>query len=306
MNLKHLKLSILFLSLLLFAASSWAMDAEEDEDAAPDTTSETEDDAAGSDGNFPPPNDEHPSKTPVHPDHESGASAAGGASLAEAATDPTSIMTQFQNFFWTTGTSENNNEANIYLNQMILPLSKANVMRPALPVINTAGKTGIGDLFVLDLQFFQVGSGTIGLGASGQAPIGTSEFSSHKWELGPTAVYINKTQKWGIWGLLAYNLWDVAGSSNYSDVNILNFQPIAVIHTKWGYWAWTDQIATLDWEHDNKLTFPLGLRFGRVVPGKTPVKMEVGFYYNLVNNGNENSFGVKFTYSLIKPKMLNH
>jgi hypothetical protein len=54
MNLKHLKLSILFLSLLLFAASSWAMDAEEDEDAAPDTTSETEDDAAGSDGNFPP------------------------------------------------------------------------------------------------------------------------------------------------------------------------------------------------------------------------------------------------------------
>jgi hypothetical protein len=283
----------LVLTLIFIAPASWALDADEDEDAAQDTTSKTKDDAAGA------------GSTAVHPDHESGGSA-GGASIAEKATDPTSIMTQFQNFFWTTGTSDDNNIANVYLNQMILPLSKKNVMRPALPLINTNGKTGIGDLFVLDLQFMPVKGGTIGYGGAASVPIGADEFSTHKWELGPAGVYINKTNKWGIWGVLAYNLWDVGGSSNYSDVNILNFQPIVVVHTKWGYWGWTDQISTLDWEHDNKLTFPLGLRFGRVIPGKTPVKTEVGFYYNIINKGNENTFGIKLTYSLIKPKMLNH
>ena len=292
-------------ALIFIAPASWALDADEDEDAAQDTTSETEDDAAGSDGKFAPPHDEHTNSTPVHPDHKSGGSA-GAASLKEAATDPTSIMTQFQNFFWTTGTSDDNNIANVYLNQMILPLSKRNVMRPALPLINTNGKTGIGDLFVLDLQFMPVKGGTIGYGGAASVPIGADEFSTNKWELGPAAVYINKTSKWGIWGLLGYNLWDVAGKSSASDVNILNFQPIVVIHTKWGYWGWTDQIATLDWEHDNKLTFPLGLRVGRVFPGKTPIKAEIGFYYNLVNNGNDDTFGVKFTYSLIKPNMLKH
>jgi hypothetical protein len=307
MNLKHLKLSVLYLSLLLFAASSWAMEAEEDEDAAPDKTSETEDDALidEADGSFAPPHDEHTNSTPVHPDHASGASASD-ADLASAASDPSSILTQFQNFFWTTGTSDDNNIANIYLNQAVLPLSKSNVFRPALPLINTAGKTGIGDLFLLDLEFVPLKSGTFGYGAAASVPIGADEFSTNKWELGPSVVYINKTNKWGIWGVLGYNLWDVAGKSSASDVNILNFQPIVVVHTKWGYWAWTDQIATLDWEHDNKLTFPLGLRFGRVFPGKTPIKAEVGFYYNLINNNSENTFGVKFTYSLVKPHMLNH
>jgi hypothetical protein len=295
----------LVLALIFIAPASWALDADEDEDAAQDTTSETEDDAAGSDGNFAPPHDEHPSSTPVHPDHESGGSAAD-ADLASAASDPSSILTQFQNFFWTTGNSDDNNIANIYLNQMVLPLSKSNVFRPALPLINTAEKTGIGDLFLLDLQFFPVSSGTIGLGGAASVPIGANSFSTNKWELGPSAVYINKTSKKGIWGVLAYNLWDVAGSNKYSDVNILNFQPIVVISTSWGYWAWTDQIATLDWENDNNLSFPLGLRFGRVFPGKTPIKSEIGFYYNLINNNSENTFGVKFTYSLVKPHMLNH
>jgi hypothetical protein len=296
----------LVLALIFIAPASWALDADEDEDAAQDTTSETEDDAAGSDGKFAPPHDEHTNSTPVHPDHESGGSAADGASMAEAASDPSSILTQFQNFFWTTGTSDDNNIANIYLNQMVLPLSKSNVFRPALPLINTAGKTGIGDLFLLDLEFVPLKSGTFGYGAAASVPIGADEFSTNKWELGPSVVYINKTNKWGIWGVLGYNLWDVAGKSSASDVNILNFQPIVVVHTSWGYWAWTDQIATLDWEHDNKLTFPLGLRFGRVFPGKTPIKSEIGFYYNLINNNSENTFGVKFTYSLVKPHMLNH
>jgi hypothetical protein len=306
MNLKHLKPSVLILSLLLFAASSWAMDAKEDEDAAQDTTSETEDAAADSVNNFDPPHDDHANPVPQVDTHKSGASASDGASLAEAATDPSAILTQFQNFFWTTGNSDDKNISNTYLLQPVLPLSKNNVLRPALPVVNTSGKTGIGDLFLLDVFLYPVKSGTWGWGVVGSVPIGNDQFSSNKWSAGPALLYMNKTNKKFLWGILGYNQWDFAGKSSASDVNVFTFQPIFVYHTAWGYWGWTDQTATVDWENDNQTSIPLGLRFGKVFPAKTPLNAAVGFYYTLNNKGRENTFGVKFTATFIKPGWLVH
>jgi len=135
---------IMFLVLLSLASGTWALDAD-DQDSADgskqDITSKTDDSAAGP-KTFAPPNDDHVNSTPEHPDHKSGASASGGADLAHAATDPAAILTQFQNFFWTTGSSDDKNISNTYLLQPVLPLSKNNVFRPALPVVNTSGKTG--------------------------------------------------------------------------------------------------------------------------------------------------------------------
>jgi hypothetical protein len=117
---------------------------------------------------------------------------------------------------------------------------------------------------------------------------------------------MNKTSKKYLWGVLGYNQWSFAGKSSASDVNIFTFQPIFVYHTAWGYWGWTDQTATIDWENDNRTSIPLGLRFGKVYPGKTPLNAAVGFYYTLNNKGRENTFGVKFTATFIKPKWLVH
>jgi len=306
MDLKKLKWVLLSLGLLLFAANSWAMDAEEDENAAQDSTSKTEDAAAESGGNFDPPHDDHVNPVPPVDTHATGASASDGASIAEAATDPSAILTQFQNFFWTTGNSDDNNISNTYLLQPVLPLSKNNVLRPALPVVNTSGKTGIGDLFLLDVFLYPVKTGTWGWGVAGSVPIGDNQFSTNKWQAGPTLLYMNKTNKKYLWGILGYNQWSFAGKSSATDVNIFSFQPIFVYHTGWGYWGWTDQIATVDWENDNRTSIPLGLRFGKVYPGKTPLNAAVGFYYTLNNKGRENTFGVKFTATFIKPSWLVH
>jgi hypothetical protein len=307
LNWKLQGVRVLFLLLLtLSATASWAMDAEEAESAAQDTRSETEDAAVGSDSHFDPPHDEHVNPTPEVATHQSGASAAGGASLAEAATDPSAVLTQFQNLFWTTGTSEDNNIANTYLLQPVLPLSRNNVLRPALPVINSSGKTGIGDLFLLDAFLNPVKTGTFGWGIAGSVPIGDDEFSSNKWTAGPTLLYINKTSHKVLWGVLGYNQWSFAGKSSARDVNTLSFQPIYVVHTSWGYWGWTDQLSTIDWKNDNQMSIPLGLRFGKVYPGKTPLNVSVGFYYALNNKGMENTFGLKVTAAFIKPTWLTH
>ena len=93
--------------------------------------------------------------------------------------------------------------------------------------------------------------------------------------------------------------------SRVTDVNILTFQPIFVYHTGWGYWGWTDQTATIDWKK-NQTSIPLGLRFGKVYPGKTPLNAAVSFYYSLNNKGRENTFGVKFQATFIKPTWLVH
>jgi hypothetical protein len=307
MKLRKLKLYVLLLGLSLLTFNAWAMDEEEDAETAQDTTSETEGPAASGGRTFDPPHDDQPHSTPEHPDHQSGASAAGGTSLAAAASDPSSILTMFQNYLWTTGTSDDNNIANTYLLQPVLPLSKRNVFRPALPVVNTSAKTGFGDLFLLDLQFFPLKSGTFGLGAAGSVPLGADEFSSNKWQAGPAALYINKTNKWGIWGLLAYNQWSFAGKDSAQSVNLFTAQAVLVVHKSWGYWAWTDQTITYDWKN-NLSSVPLGLRFGNVTKlfGKRPVKMELGFYYTLNNKGRDNTFGVKIQMSPIFAEWLKH
>ena len=228
------------------------------------------------------------------------------AEIAKAATDPSAVLTQFQNLFWTTGSSDDKNISNTYLFQPVLPLSKNNVLRPALPVISTSGKTGIGDLFLLDVFLNQVKTGTWGWGIAGSVPIGDKEFSTEKWQAGPTLLYMNKTSKKVLWGILGYNEWSFAGKSSAADVNVLSFQPIYVVHTNWGYWGWTDQLATVDWEKDNQTSIPLGLRFGKVYHGKTPLNASVGFYYTLNDNGRDDVFGLKVTATFIKPTWLRH
>jgi len=299
---------MMILVLLSLTMGAWALDTDDQDNAdgdKQDTTSKTEDVAEGA-PTFNPPHDDHVNSTPEHPTHKSGASAGGGADLAHAATDPSAILTQFQNFFWTTGSSDDKNISNTYLLQPVLPLTKNNVLRPALPVVNTSGKTGIGDLFLLDVFLNQVKSGTWGWGIAGSVPIGADEFTTDKWQAGPTLLYMNKTNEKVLWGILGYNQWSFAGKSSASDVNVLSFQPIVVVHTDWGYWGWTDQLGTVDWENDNRTSIPLGLRFGKVYMGKTPLNASVGFYYALNNKGRENTFGVKFTATFIKPKWLVH
>jgi hypothetical protein len=306
-KLNNLGLSVLLFGLSLFLADTLAADAEEQSDAAQDSTVKTTGPAAPGERTFDPPHDDHAHSTPEHPTHASGASASGGTSLASAASDPTAILTMFQNFFWTTGTSDDNNVANTYLLQPVLPLSNRNVFRPALPVVNTSGKTGFGDLFLLDLQFFPLKSGTFGIGIAGSVPIGADEFSTDKWQAGPAAVYINKTNEWGIWGVLAYNQWSFAGKDSAQSVNLFTGQPVLVVHENWGYWGWTDQTITYDWKN-NLSSVPLGFRFGNVTKlfGNRPVKMELGFYYTLNNKGRDNTFGVKFQFSPIFPELLKH
>jgi len=235
------------------------------------------------------------------------------AAIARAATDPSAVLTQLGFFGWTTSSSDNKNISNTALFQPVLPLTRKNVLRPALPFITTGGpngKSGIGDLFLLDVNINQVDSGSWGWGGVASLPIASDDtLGTGKWEAGPMAMYINKkalAHKRSIFGILLYNQWSFAGKSDRSDVNKLSFQPIWVHHTNWGYLGWTDILTTVDWENDNALSFPVGLRIGKVFAGKTPFNAYVQPYYTFNNKGRDDVWGIKLGGTFIKPTWLKH
>ncbi len=102
----------------------------------------------------------------------------------------------------------------------------------------------VGELFVLDSWIFQA--------------------KHASWGIGPAAMYLYKGVPKYLFGIVGYNLTSVAGDDNRADVNKFFFQPIWVSHFGWGNLGWTDKIATIDWEDDNALSFPVGPRFDRV------------------------------------------
>jgi len=295
------RITVILMSLFL-ATSVLAEDSEdesEDQDTAKAATVQAKD---------------TPAKT-VHgsPDPSTMTDAEKQAAIAKAATDPSAVLTQLGFFFWTKSSSDNKNIANTGLFQPVLPLTKKNVLRPALPVINTGGpdgKFGIGDLFLLDVQINQISSGSWGWGGVASLPTATDDtLGSGKWEAGPMFMYINKkalAHNKSIFGILLYNQWSFAGKSDRRDVNFLSFQPIWVHHTGWGYVGWTDINATIDWENDNRFSFPVGLRIGKVFPGKTPFNAYIQPYYLFNNKGKDDVWGIKLSGTFIKPTWLRH
>jgi len=246
-----------------------------------------------------------PHGTPGAATHKSSVSA------AEAATDPSAILAQLGFLYWNTVAEGDDFLANSWLIQPVLPLSKNNVFRPALPFVGTSGpnrKTGIGDLLLLDVFIFQAKNASWGIGPVASLPTASDDaLGTGQYEVGPVAMYMYKGVPKNLFGILGYNLTSVGGDSSRADVNQFFFQPIWVKHFGWGYMGWTDQMSVIDWENDNALSFPVGLRFGKVFSGgkKTLMNLTAGFYYTF-NEDRDDEYGLKITATFIKPGWLNH
>ena len=322
--------TVLLLAFMLSATGSWAMDADDEDDAEKDAPAATQDADAK-----PTALEEHVSSAPpghVYT-HTAGpksyvlpakfvktdaagkktvdvqSAAAHAAAMAKAATDPSAIMTQWGMFGWTESSSDNKNISNTALFQPVLPLSKSNLLRPALPILTTGGPdgvTGIGDLFLMDLQLVPKGKSTVGYGAGMTLPTATDKTLGHgKWQAGPAFLYLYKGRPKVLLGVLAYQQWSFAGKSDRDKVSELTVQPVFTLHTSWGYIGWTDIANTYDW-NTNHLTISLGPRIGKVIMAKHPLNLAVTPYYKINNKGRDNVWGIKLQMTLITPELLRH
>jgi hypothetical protein len=301
----------LFLAFMLSATSSWALDADEEDDTAKDAPAKTQDVDTKQTAV-----EAHVASSPAgHAYTHSGKPAAkpaakgSAAAMAKAATDPSAILTQWGMYGWTASSSDNNLTANTALFQPVLPLTKSNLLRPALPILTTGGAdgvTGIGDLFLLDLWLIPKGKATWGFGPVGTLPTATDKtLGKGKWQAGPGLVYLYKGWPKDILGALYYQQWSFAGKSDRESVSESQLQIVWTHHTSWGYFGWTDIANTYDFKN-NRSSIALGPRFGKVFMAKHPLNIAATPYYKINNKGRDNVWGLKMQFTLVTPELLRH
>jgi hypothetical protein len=147
-----------------------------------------------------------------------------------------------------------------------------------LPAIapNVGSQIGLGDL---NPQFYYVpkqGTVMVGYGPTFVFPTGTSQWVGQgKWAIGPDAVIV-VSQKNVVYGLLANNVWSVAGDPSRASVNQALFQGFSSWSLAHGLSVGVTSTTTVNWNAPgaNKWTVPIGptifqlMKFGEGMGGQ--------------------------------------
>lgn len=135
------------------------------------------------------------------------------------------------------------------------------------------GETGIGntELFGLIIpKNWDWGSGRMGIGPLITLP-GDKDVAKDEWGYGLAGAIVNSSGKW-FYGLLLTQSWQSVDPNNLpagsSDTNPLGIAPFLNYQLGSGWYAGNgDMIIQYDWD-SRKFYVPIGLRVGKVVPGK--------------------------------------
>jgi hypothetical protein len=246
---------------------------------------------------------------------------AGGPSMAEKATNPTSILTQLQlqNVF-IPSTYDADGYSNQFIIQPVLPMKTGwdtfpmHIIRLTLPLnVLTADPdgpinetSGVGDLTVFDLFRAKPKKwGAWGIGPVAVFPTASDDrLGQGKYQLGPAFMLVNSAvPKWQF-GVLIQNPISFAGDSDRDSVSTLSVQPIAIRHFQDGWYAGLgDMPMTREWLNGD-YNFPLNLRIGKVTKiGKQPVNMFIQPFWTPsgFHKGQAAEWGIKFNLTLLFP-----
>jgi hypothetical protein len=260
------------------------------------------------------------------PHNPSAPSVSKAHNLAEAATNPIANLMQFQvqdTYNWENHNS--NGYSNVTTLQAVIPVKlpweavPLLITRSTLPYITTPNfdgptdrQRGFGDSEVLLLATpkLETKGVQMGFGVNTAIPTaGDNDFTgSGKWQLGPSALYINMQTPKMQWGLFTYYLADVAnsksnGAGSRTYVSKLSLQPFITFHFDEGWYAGApDTPQTYDYNSD-KWTWALGAQGGRVMKlGKQPVKLFAEILHNPEDdNGANSEWTAKFNITFLLP-----
>ena len=117
-----------------------------------------------------------------------------------------------------------------------------------------------------------------------EIPTGGEKRGSQKWSIGPSVVALAQPGPWTV-GILANNVWSVAGNSERHSVSKGLINLFLVRQLGGGLYVNSAPIITVNWKapEGQKWIIPLGAGVGKLFRlGKLPVNAQVGAYYNVV------------------------
>jgi hypothetical protein len=178
---------------------------------------------------------------------------------------------------------------------------------PSQPGNPETGVYGFGDMVP---TFFvspkKPGKLIWGVGPVFQLPTATSEYLGQgKLGLGPSIVLLTQPGHWTL-GVLANNIWSVAGSGGRPPVNQFLMQYFINYNLKKGYFLTWQPTLTANWEaaSGNRWVVPYGGGVGRIMKlGFQPVSLTAQFYGNAVHPAGTSSWTMRLQIAFLFPKL---
>jgi hypothetical protein len=178
---------------------------------------------------------------------------------------------------------------------------------PNQPSTPETGVYGLGDM---QPAFFLVPKKTgkliLGGGPILQLPTATSKsLGQGKLGIGPSVVVLTQPGHWTI-GVLANNVWSVAGSGSRPVVNQFLLQYFVNYNLKKGWYLTTAPTLTANWRatSGNTWTAPFGGGVGRIMKlGFQPVNLSATFYGNAVYPAGTSSWSMRLQIAFLFPKL---
>ena len=243
--------------------------------------------------------------------------ASESADLAKKLSNPVAdLISVPMKLDWNTGIGPANADQEIYVVQPVIPITlneEWNVIsRTILPYINQespvagGGSTsGLGD--TLQSLFFSPkspsASGWIwGVGPALSIPTATKdELGSGKWSLGPTIVLLKQEHGW-TYGVLANQIWSIAGESDRASVSSMFLQPFLTYTTHTFTTIGINTESTYDWK-SSQWTVPINLTVSQLLRiGGHPVSFLFGVREYVEKPSGGPDWGLRFQVTLLFPK----
>jgi hypothetical protein len=169
------------------------------------------------------------------------------------------------------------------------------------PVSTSVSGSGLGDIqYQGFLSPANPGKVIWGVGPVFQFPThSNNQLGSNKLSAGVAAIVLSMPGKW-VLGVLAQNIWSVAGDSQADDINDFLFQYFINYNLSNGWYLTTSPTLTANWEKSSseRWTVPWGGGVGRLVKfGKQPVDFKLQAYtYSKGSIDHSTMFSVKFLF----------
>jgi hypothetical protein len=139
-----------------------------------------------------------------------------------------------------------------------------------------------------------------------QLPTATSHYLGQgKLGLGPSLVLLAQPSHWTL-GILANNVWSVAGSGSRPAVNQFLLQYFVNYNMKKGWYLSMAPILTANWRgtSGNVWTVPFGGGPGRIMKlGNQPVNIAAQFYANPIRPAGASSWTMRLSIAFLFPKL---
>lgn len=173
------------------------------------------------------------------------------------------------------------------------------------PVPGGSDKFGLGDInqsFFFSPKAPTRGGWIWGAGPVFLYPSATDDvLGAGKFCLGPTAVLLKQEKGW-TYGMLANQIWSVAGPGSRADVNATFLQPFVSYTTKTFTTFAAQTESTYDWEN-HQWTVPLIAQASQLLKiGKQPVSFGLGAKYYAEGPKGGPDWGLRFTVTFLFPK----